>query len=157
MVQLSYITQNAQIPANVEPYVYVYLKAIWECADKFLWRKEDDFVSSTISRRLDDLAGGFNTLLNAFVECVKFYRTDLIYDMTLMHHILGGLGCIDLLHELPVFIIGLRESGTDSFAFIESRLKNGQMKEYEKILLLTLRDTDFAETVLTTYICEGRR
>lgn len=159
MVQLSYITQNAEIPANVEPDAYEFLQKVRDTANEFKWEKVHDYMSYGQTRRMDELAAGFDRILNAFTQEVQYYRTDIIHDIMQIAWIIGSLKLVDLEHELPIFILGLRKYGTDNHVFVASRINNefAGLDEYTSIFLLTLRDTDYDETVLTTYICKGRR
>ena len=159
MVQLSYITQNAEIPANINPDAYTFLQKVRSTADNFNWHKVGDYMTYGQTRRMDELAPAFRSILDAFTQEVQFYRTDIIYDIMQIAWIVGSLGCVDLEHELPVFIIGLRKYGTDNHAFILSRLTSDALStdEYTSIFLLTLKDTGMDETVMTTYVSKGRR
>lgn len=156
-INLIHITEGKPVPGSIVEGTRGILERIQQAADLLMWEECLKYESMNLTRNLDELTGGLMTIINSVAENVRFYRTDFIHDLLCMNRIISSLEAVSLLHELPFYIIGMRDYGVDHWAYMESRLKEPKGYDvYSDVYLLTIVD-GFENTCIKTYRAKGRR
>ena len=156
-IDLSTIMEGKPIPKELHPATSETIGNICRTAEPFLWKVADDFYSTEDTRDLDDLASALAVIMNAVAQEVVGYRTDFIHDILNMQRIMRELEFVELLHQLPVYIIGIRKYGTDHWAFIHSRMESEGYEVYAAIYLVTFRDDGMGQTHMKVYRAVGMK